>query len=191
MAEVERQLIGRLLRRPLPTQLSRPQQEHAFLNRLGVLLRDPGTWTMMPYMLLKLPLSIVSFVLALSLPLFALALTVFPLIYLLNLYIDIILLKNGIHSSSELIPYFIEIHGGFDLTMFLRTFLMIPIGIVFWFLAYLFLQGLAAFSRELAYALLGPREDASPNVPEESYRLPPSLQDIPYSGLLCGFVCVQ
>lgn len=170
MAEVERQLIGRLFRWPLPTQLSGPQPKHTFLDRLGILLRDPGTWMMMLYMLLKLPLGIVSFVLALSLPLVALAFTVLPLIYLLNLYIDIILLKNGIHSSSALIPYFIEIHGGFDLTMFLRTFLLIPIGIVFWFLTYFLLQGLGSFSRELAYALLGPGERTSPAVPEESCR---------------------
>ncbi len=158
MAEVERQLIGRLLRRPLPTRQASAQPRRSFLQRLGAMLRDPGTWMTLLYMLLKLPLGIVSFVLALTLPLVALSLTALPLAYLVNVYINSILIHNGVDATGILIPYFIEIHGGFDLSMFLRTFWLVPIGVALWFVAYFVLQGLASISRELAYALLGPGE---------------------------------
>ena len=162
MAEIERQLIGRLLRRPLPTRSSSSLPKRTFLQRLGAMLRDPGTWMTLLYMLLKLPLGIVSFVLAVTLPVVALALTALPLAYLVNLYVNSILQHNGVDASSILIPYFIEIHGGaFDLTMFLRTFLLVPIGVAIWFIAYFLLQGLASVSRELAYALLGPGEQSA------------------------------
>jgi hypothetical protein len=38
---------------------------------------------------------------------------------------------------------------------------MIPLGIVLCLISYFFLQGLVAFSRELAYALLGPGDGAT------------------------------
>ncbi len=158
MAEVERQLIGRLLRWPLPTRTSIPQPKQSFLQRLGRLLRDPGTWTTLLYMLLKLPIGIVSFVLAVTLPLVALALTALPLAYLVNLYINNILAHNGVDAYSVLIPYFIVVHGGFDLMTFLRTLVFVPIGLALWVITYFLLQGLASVSRELAYALLGPGE---------------------------------
>jgi len=162
MAEIERQLIGRLLRRPLPTRSSSALPKRTFWQRLGAMFRDPGTWMTLFYMILKLPLGIVSFVLALTLPLVALALTTLPLVYLVNLFINNILAHNGVDASSILIPYFVEIHGGaFDLTMFLRTFVLVPLGVALWVIAYVLLQGLGTISRELAYALLGPGEHSA------------------------------
>jgi Putative sensor len=161
MATIERQIIARLLRQPLPTYPTSDLPQRTFLQRLGALLRDTRTWTSTLYMLLKLPLGIFSFVMAVTLPLVSLALTLLPLVYLLNLFIDMILLKNGITSWSILIPNFIEIHGDFDLTMFGRTFLIMPIGIVLGVITYIFLKGVVAFSRELAYALLGPGNSAA------------------------------
>ena len=163
MAEIERQLIARLLRQPLPSRpTSRPPQQN-YLQRCGTLLRDSRTWTSSLYMLLKLPMGIVSFVMALTLPLVSVVFALFPLVYLLNLYIDMILQKNGIQSSSILIPYFIEIHDGFDFATFAKTFLIVPIGLVLCFMTYYFLQGLVTFSRELAYALLGPSDHVERN----------------------------
>lgn len=163
MAEIERQIIARLFRRPLPSRPYGAQPKLSFLGRLGAVLRDPRTWSATLYMFFKMPLGIVSFVLAVTLPLVSLALTALPLAYLLNLYIDSILQHNGVSSSSILIPYFIEIHGGFDPMTFARTFVFVPIGLALGLVTYFLLQGLGAFSRELAYALLGPGESAPAN----------------------------
>ena len=158
MAEIERQLIARLLRQPLPSRPTNSPPQQNYLRRLGTLLRDPRTWTSSLYMLLKLPLGIVSFVMALTLPLVSVAVSLFPLVYLLNLYVDTILQENGIPSSSILIPNYIEIHGGFDFATFARTFLFVPLGLFLCLMTYFLLQGLATVSRELAYALLGPSD---------------------------------
>jgi len=163
MAEIERQIIAHLFRRPLPSRPYNSQPKQSFLGRLGAVLRDPRTWSSALYMLFKMPLGIVSFVLAVTLPLVSLALTALPLVYLLNLYIDSILQHNGVSASSILIPYFIEIHGGFDPMTFGRTFVFVPIGLALGLVTYFLLQGLGAFSRELAYALLGPDESAPAN----------------------------
>jgi hypothetical protein len=120
------------------------------------MLSDPYTWTSTIYMLLKLPLGILSFVLALTLPVVSAALVLFPLGYLVSLLVNIILLKNGISSDGMMIPGFIEIHGSFDLIMFARSFIGVPVGIVVWLFTRTLLNGLARASGELANALLGP-----------------------------------
>lgn len=122
------------------------------------MLRDQYTWTSLLYMILKLPLGIFSFTLALVLPLVATTLTLLPLAYLINLFVNAILLKSGIHSTGYIIPYFIEVHGTFDLVMFIRSFVGIPAGILLWFVTRFVLNGLALGSGELAHALLGPGE---------------------------------
>lgn len=156
MASMERQMVAYFSRTPLPHQ-SRAEQppEGSFLRRLGAILRDWRTWSSLIYAVLKFPLGVVSFVLALTLPLVSGSLVLLPLAYLVNVFVDSILLKAGVESTSELIPYFIEVHGQFDLTMFGRTFLLVPIGLVLWFLSIFFLNGLARGSYELAHALLG------------------------------------
>ena len=111
-------------------------------------------------MILKLPLGIISFTLALVLPFVSLAITVLPLVYLVNLLVNVILLKNGIQSTGYIIPYFIEVHGQFDLAMFARSFIGIPIGLAFWFATRFLLSGLALLSGEIARGLLSAGEDA-------------------------------
>ena len=61
-------------------------------------------------MILKLPLGIFSFTLALVLPILAVATTLMPLAYLINLLVNVILLRNGMQSTSYIIPSFIEVH---------------------------------------------------------------------------------
>ena len=80
-------------------------------------------------MIPKLPLGIFSFTLALVLPILAIATTLMPLNYLINLLVNVILLRNGIQSTGYIIPYFIEVHGTFDPVMFARLFIGIPIGL--------------------------------------------------------------
>ena len=157
MAEVERRMVGSLLNIPVPYRLQTPPEPRlGFLRRFGRMLRDPYTWTSTIYMLLKLPLGIISFVLAVTLPIVSAALLFFPLVYLVNLLVNVILLTNGISSEGILIPGFIEVHGSFDLVMFARSFIGVPVGVVLWWFTRSLLNGLALASGELANALLGP-----------------------------------
>jgi Putative sensor len=134
--------------------------QKGFWGRFGSILRDPLTWTSTFYMILKLPVGIVSFTLALVLPLVSLAITLLPLVYLVNLLVNTILLKNGIQSTGIIIPYFIEVHGQFDIVMFARSFIGIPIGLAFWLATCFLLNGLALLSGEIARGLLSAGEDA-------------------------------
>jgi hypothetical protein len=178
MAEVERRMASSLLRKPMPYRLPAPSEAPSgFLHRFGRMLSDPYTWTSTIYMLLKLPLGILSFVLTLTLSVASAALVLFPLGYLISLLVNVILLKNGISSDGTLIPGFIEIHGSFDLVMFARSFIGVPVGIVLWLFTRTLLNSLARVSGELANALLGPgiayiiaqppASNAAPGVKEE------------------------
>ena len=157
MAEIERRMVSSLLRIPVPYR-RREQHEtgRGFLRRFGRLLSDPYTWTGLIYMFMKLPLGIMSFTLALVLPIVSAAVTLLPLVYLVNLFVNLILLKSGVQSTGYLIPYFIEVHGQFDVVMFARSFIGIPVGLALWFASRFLLDGLARVSGEMAIAMLGP-----------------------------------
>jgi hypothetical protein len=161
MATIERRIATHLLHVSFPyLQLSHDMPQKGFWGRFGSILRDPLTWTSTFYMILKLPLGIVSFTLALVLPIVSLAITLLPLVYLVNLLVNTILLKNGIQSTGIIIPYFIEVHGQFDIVMFARSFIGIPIGLAFWLATCFLLNGLALLSGEIARGLLSAGEDA-------------------------------
>ena len=166
MAAIERRLVVTLLHFPLPyAQRRYGETRRTFIQYVKDMLRDPLTWTSTIYMLLKLPLGIISFTLALVLPLVSTAMTLLPLIYLVNLFINAILLKNGVQSSGMIIPYFIEVHSTFDLVMFLRSFVGVPVGIVLWYVTRLVLNGVALGSAELVHAMLSEDEQAMPVQP--------------------------
>ena len=176
MAALERQLVVSLLRFPIPSRPARNSEtRRTFIQYLRDMLRDQYTWTGMLYMILKLPLGIFSFTLALVLPIVATATALLPLAYLINLFVNAILLKSGIDSTGYIIPYFIEVHGTFDLVMFLRSFIGVPIGILLWFVTSFVLNGLAIGSGELARALLGPVE-AAPVAQTNYQTIPPMPQ---------------
>ncbi len=166
MAAIERRLVVTLLRFPLPyTQHRQRETRRTFIQYVKDMLRDPLTWTSTIYMLIKLPLGILSFTLALVLPIVSTAITLLPLTYLVNLLVNAILLKNGIQSSGIIIPYYIEVHSTFDLVMFLRSFIGVPVGIVLWYVTRLVLNGIALGSAELVHALLSEDEQAMPVQP--------------------------
>lgn len=178
LAEVERHVVSSLLFIPMARQRKvQPQQRQGFLKHLGRLLNDPYTWTSIIYMLLKLPLGIINLVLALVLPILCGAFTFLPLIYLINLFINTILLSKGIPSGGILIPGFIVIHGGFESATFIKTFIGIPIGIVGWFISRIIISYAALISGELARALLGPGLDSPPAQPHTpGYARPMTLR---------------
>jgi hypothetical protein len=157
MAEVERRSVQHLLGLPRGRQRRRcPVAEQGFLRRFGSILRDPYTWTSTLYMLLKLPLGVLNFSLALTLVLVSATLTVLPLVYLLDLSVDVLLLTHGVVAHSVLIPAVVEVSGIFDPQMFARTFIGVPLGVVCWVMTRYVLSGLARCSGELAAVLLGP-----------------------------------
>ncbi|MBO0793574.1 MAG: sensor domain-containing protein, partial [Ktedonobacteraceae bacterium] len=157
LAEGERRMVSGLLHIPVSYRLPEPsEQSPGFLRRFGRMLRDPYTWTSTVYMILKLPIGIISFTLTLVLAVVSAALALMPLIYMVNLLINTILAANGIISAGIIIPGFIVVHGNFDWLMFLRSFIGVPVGIVTWIIARAVFYGMALASGELARALLGP-----------------------------------
>jgi Putative sensor len=173
MAAVERRMATNLLYVSFLDQpYSHELPQKGFWHRFGNILRDPLTWTSMIYMIVKLPLGIVSFTLALVLPIVSLAITLLTLVYLVNLLVNAILLKNGIQSTGIIIPYFIEVRGQFELVMFARSFIGIPIGLAFWLATCFLLNGLALFSKELACGLLSTGEDAPEMLFRKSLTIP-------------------
>lgn len=175
MAAVERNLVRGLLHMPHPDQPYSYAPARGFLRKFGSLLRDPYTWTSLVYMLfLRLPLGILNFTLTLTFSLVSMALTILPLVYLLNLFIDSILIRSGIPSAqSILIPYFVEIHGSFDPLMFLRSFAAVPLGLILWFLTRQGISALASFSGVLSNALLGPGTTSYNVQPQVLNYMPP------------------
>jgi hypothetical protein len=158
MAAIERNMVRSLLSMPHPDQPYRRIPAQRLLRRFGSLLRDPYTWTSLLYMLLiKLPLSIVSFALTLTFLLLSICLTLLPLAYLIHLFGDLILIKSGVQPGPDtIIPYFLEVSGSFEPQMFIRSFAVVPLGIVLGFITRLMIRGLASFSGVLANAMLGP-----------------------------------
>ena len=159
MATLERNMAASLLHVSFP---HRPQSAvkppQTFMRRFGRALSDPYTWSSALYMLFKLPLGILSFALTVALLTTTLAVTLLPAGYLVTLLVHGILLANGIHAPGDMIPGFIVAQEQFDLVMFARACLGIPVGIVLWFGTRFLLNGLAQLSGEMALALLGPGE---------------------------------
>ena len=179
MAAIERRMATNLLHVSFPSQRYRHDaSQQGFLRRFGNALRDPLTWTSTIYMLLKLPLGIISFVLALVLPIVAISVTLLPLAYLVNLFVNSILLMNGIQSTGIIIPYFIEVRGQFDLVMFARSFIGVPIGLILWFVTRYLLNGLALLSGEMARALLSPGEAEVISQPDQLYASPMAQEEL-------------
>ncbi len=156
MATIEQRIATSLLYVSFPYDTVREASRQSFTRRFVSVLCDPSTWTGIIYMILKLPLGIISFTLALTLPIVSLVVTALPLAYLINLLVNVILLQNGIHSTGFIIPGFIVVNAQFDPVMFVRSFVGVPVGLALWFATRSLLNGLALVSGEIARALLSP-----------------------------------
>lgn len=179
MATIERRLASSLLHVSFPHEgFSQEAPRQSFMRHFANVLRDPSTWTSMIYMMLKLPLGIISFTLALTLPIVSIAVTGLPLAYLISLLVNVILLKNGIHSNGVIIPNFIEIGTQFDAVMFARSFIGVPVGLALWFATRAILNSLALVSGEIARAMLGSGETHTVRPqPEQFYAAPMAQQE--------------
>ena len=175
MATIEQRIAASLLHVSFPYNTVQEVPQQNLMRRFSSILRDPSTWTSMIYMVLKLPLGIISFTLALVLPIVSVAVTALPLAYLVGLFVDVILFKNGIHATAEIIPNFIIAGTQFDGTMFARTFIGVPVGLTLWFMTRALLNSLALVSGEIARALLSPGVAIMPRQPEQ-YDQAPMMQ---------------
>ena len=181
MATIERRLAASLLHVSFPYEdYGQEAGGQSFLRRFASVLRDPSTWTSMIYMVLKLPLGIISFTLALVLPIVSVAVTTLPLAYLINLLVNVILSRYGIHSTGEIIPGFIEVHTQFDMVMFVRSWIGVPVGLALWFVTRATLNGLALVSGEIARAMLTPGKGYTMPRPEQFYASPVEQQSRMY-----------
>jgi hypothetical protein len=78
-ALLEGRLIESLLGLRMPRRPQFPRQEGTFLSRLGKRLGDPRTWSTLLYMVLKLPLGILSFTIGITMLAISLALLAAPI----------------------------------------------------------------------------------------------------------------
>jgi hypothetical protein len=172
-ALLERSLVRSLLGIEIPAR-TQPRPSGSLWRHFMSYLLDPLSWTGLIYMLfVKLPLGIISFTLVLTLPLTSIAVILLPVAYLVNLFVDGILLMNHVGASiSIIIPFFIEIHQAtFDPIMFARSFIFVPVGLLLWFVSNWILGALAQASGLLVRALLAPEQ------PAEEIAYTPSAQN--------------
>ena len=66
LAQLERRIIGRLLGTEIPEPVPARPAGHRWWKRLGARLADPATWKDLAFLLLQLPLGILSFSVAVS-----------------------------------------------------------------------------------------------------------------------------
>ena len=78
LAQLERSIIGRLLGTAIPAPYRPDPPDKRWWKRLGARLADPATWKDLAFLLLQLPLGIVSFSVAVSVIGFGLRLLVAP-----------------------------------------------------------------------------------------------------------------
>jgi len=154
IAAMERSLATHMLHIALPSVPRRYAQ--TWKERFGMRFRDPLTWKSMLYILIKFPLSIISFTIALSLVIISVSLLLGPLEYVIATQI---LQGLGIHLTTNHEPllvrmYSIQVTGQFEIVEFAKSFILTLIGIVFWFFSRSLLNGLAWLNGKLVQGLL-------------------------------------
>ncbi|GCE10313.1 sensor domain-containing protein [Tengunoibacter tsumagoiensis] len=151
IAIVERDLAASMLHIEMP----RTGREHhgergrGWWNWLKSNASDPLTWRSLLYVLVKFPLGISAFVIALTLPILSLTLLLNPLSYLLSTYIYSLVNASGSHYHEWML--FMYIDGHFDPLTFVLSFLATPLGVLCWLATRWLLNGMAhglgAFTR--------------------------------------------
>jgi hypothetical protein len=148
LAAAERGLISGMLGAPVEAPPA-PAREGGLWRRAGALMGDPGTWKSMLYLLLRFPLGIFSFSVAVSLVAVSLALIAAPLYYLaptLPWYSpEQFVVGNGVPVSAIL-----------DTP--LKAALLTVLGLMVGFLSLHAMNGLARLHVLLAKGLLGRRQ---------------------------------
>lgn len=157
MAALEREIAVKLLKVDIPLLPLQPQEQRTWRGWFSARVRDPLTWKSLIFLFIKFPLGIVSFILALTLPIVAFAFLLEPVAYLININIMSLVISHGIQSNSWM-PFIGTINPQFDLFQFARSFIGVPVGLALWLVARSVLNGLAHMSGEFARVMLSPVE---------------------------------
>jgi hypothetical protein len=174
MAALERSLAARLLHMDMPTPRERYAESGKMVERFGLKIRDSQTWKSLVYLLIKFPLGIFSFCVALTLLALCASLILAPLGYLIATYV---LQELGVHVAHSSIPIWwlntlsMQITGEYEAGEFVKSFAYTVVGIVLWLPVRALLNGMARLSGAFAHVMLTP--SSSYTTPkEEHYGLP-------------------
>ena len=160
MGSIERQMIRSLLHIPLPEPVHNYYEyapKRGFIKQASEVLHAPVTWTSLIYMLLKLPLSIIAFTISIAFSATAVALTLTPLAYLIAVFLGQQgIIPGDVHLQIMLTSghSFIEAHNYFEPLMLMRSFMLLPLGLLMGWLTRWLLAKMAYISGALARALL-------------------------------------
>ncbi|GCE48407.1 putative sensor protein [Thermosporothrix hazakensis] len=174
MAALERSMLASLTGVVIWTKS--PPTRSGGKTRFMAILRDPDTWKSALYMLLKLPLGIVSFTICLTLPIIATSLTVMPLVYIV---LTSIVGNTDAHIAQIFFSdsyTFIPITGVFNLIDFAKCLACAALGVLAWIGIAKVIHGMTALWEGVARALLGSEETMKGPTPAEPY-------DLHYTGL--------
>jgi len=156
MASLERELAIRLLHVEMPSTANMRVSHTSWRSWFRARLSDPLTWKSLIYLLIKFPLGIFSFCLALTLVVTSIALILEPIAYLINVNINGLLMAQGVESHSWL-PFVGWVAGGqFDPLAFARSFIGMAAGLALWVVVRSVLNGLAWMLGEFARVMLTP-----------------------------------
>jgi hypothetical protein len=174
MASLERSLATHLLHIDMPAPQKKYTEHGKMMEWFGMKVRDSLTWKSLLYLLIKFPLGIFSFVLALTLVTLCASLILAPLGYLISTYV---LQETGTHLAHTYSSIWwinqinIQITGDFEVLEFAKTFIVSVIGIVLWIPVRALLNGLARLSGMFAHTMLTSASSYE-RPKDESYEMP-------------------
>lgn len=184
MAAMERSIAARMLHVALPPVPRRYAQ--TWKERFNLRFCDPLTWKSLLYLLIKFPLGIISFSLALPLILTSVTLLLGPLEYVIATQILQglgIHLTNQLPATAQLVT--VQVTGDFNVIEFAKSFILTLVGLVFWQFTRYLLNGLAWINGQLVRTLLtSPSHSAMPKYEQYNYQeIKAQQQSAPYPNL--------
>lgn len=168
LVALERELARHILHVEMPVAgNSHTRMKFSWWQWMKDGLSSSSTWKGLAYLFIKFPLGIFSFSVAVTLLAASFALTLEPVAYLINANILAIVNAHG-HAAQSWLPFFVYTDGTFDMGMFMRSFLGVPVGLMLTLGSLYFLNGLAWLSGQLARVLLSTDRQAKPSPKDES-----------------------
>jgi hypothetical protein len=135
LASFERQLAANLLEAPMPRHVpSRRESSGFWFRRLGELLTDRRTWAEVGFLLVRLPLGVADFVVAVTI--LALA---------LGAFVQPILVTAGVPTEF----------GGWTVDTYAETLILVPFSVFYLLTGPRLLLAWASIPRRIASAMLG------------------------------------
>ncbi|GCF10062.1 sensor domain-containing protein [Dictyobacter arantiisoli] len=180
IASIERDMAIGLLGVNIPVREPRDHSQLRLGTLFRVMLQDSATWKSLLYIFIKFPLSIFSFCITLTLSLTTLALLLLPLTYII---LTLVFQANGIHIANQIPAMWqmvtLQITGEFTIQDLLKSILYgVSLGLLFWFVSRVVINGLAWISGEIARVLLGTPMRALPKTEHYNVAMPALLPTI-------------